>query len=1319
MRIARFFIDGFGIFHNVTVKDLPPGLTIFVGDNETGKSTCLSFLRDILFGFRDNRSKENNFPALAGGRQGGNITIAGDLFGEAVVERRPGKKGGSIIVTYTDGRKGSDEELRQILGNTTRELFKNIYAFSLNELQTIDTLDNESVKNVLYSAGTGTAMLSLPKAIEGIETKIGDLFKHGGRIPKINQKLVALETVRTSLRQARTGIESYDAASDALEKKMHEIEALQEKQKSVNKEKNQIDTYLKLWNNWISLEDYQRELAELPLIVDSFPENGIERLDRDLEKLTREKEICTELVLDRDNLAMEIKSIHVDKKMLSETTQIRTLLDKKEGYISARENVPIMNHKLESKKRDILDILKVLGRDWTEERISKVDRSLFTREAILKQQKLLETKNLKREDAGRFVKSKQEEYETVLALQTQAQKNVERCHDIPVEADEKTVLALQKGWDQFASIVRDLPQRVKELAEAEGELAETIKEISPEWTKAHILDFDCSISAQQKVQSHESAQVKAMQDCTQARMRFESVQIELKNIREQYDAKNRELENMEHAPAASREELTGKKSLLRTLKVYVFEQDRLAAEMRHLEERLSDKRQEMTRQGPVENGHSLNSLKLTAFIVVVLGPAIFGILAALKAWTMGIIAGAMLVAIGIMIFFVYRSALHKKALQTAQKQAHISEIEQQISAIDTQLLEIKEQHAGLAEKIAGLAVELGVDIPISSVDIDSLEVDINEGIRISDNKKRLIDEAQSLKDHVLQMEQSTEIQARAVDNSESILQKAKDEWEKHLRELGLQPDLLPATVYLIFTKIETVKTRIKYTNEIKDRIALMEETKDAYLSFVKNIPSLTALMGKGLMELLSGVDHFLQENREIEKKRNERRLAEEILEEKKVRTKEIEDTLHEATNRLIEAENNEKNVYASWQDWLGEHGFDQGLSPAVVLEAFRKIEECTRLMHEKTELSMQIRDKNDQIKEYMLLVETVFERLGEPMPEKQSLMTAIDKLGEGLDEAKANRVRSEELFRKIPGIEAKIAVSNEKIAALEKEIDTLINSGGHDQETFRTRGRFFVMRTELLHSISEKERTLKDISGEEDITALKEKLKTLDNEYLNSTHTVLSEQLESVETKLNDCRQEKAVISQEISRLASTDDISRLRIEEEGLLEELRVLSRDWAGYAIARFLLGEARKQFEQEQQPRVIHDAGTFFRTITEGQYEKIIAPIGEDNTIDVITRDGRRKRPEELSRGTAEQLYLAIRFGYISNFSINGEKLPVIMDDILVNFDPGRARNTAKTIFKLSETHQVLFFTCHPETAGIFREYNENILVYQLHDGTIKET
>jgi len=90
--------------------------------------------------------------------------------------------------------------------------------------------------------------------------------------------------------------------------------------------------------------------------------------------------------------------------------------------------------------------------------------------------------------------------------------------------------------------------------------------------------------------------------------------------------------------------------------------------------------------------------------------------------------------------------------------------------------------------------------------------------------------------------------------------------------------------------------------------------------------------------------------------------------------------------------------------------------------------------------------------------------------------------------------------------------------------------------------------------------------------------------------------------------------------------------------------------------------------------------------------------------------------LSRGTAEQLYLALRFGFIREYSKRSEPLPLIMDEILVNFDSPRAKATASVLADFSREHQILYFTCHPEAVALFREVDPKIPVMEIRDGTL---
>jgi len=138
--------------------------------------------------------------------------------------------------------------------------------------------------------------------------------------------------------------------------------------------------------------------------------------------------------------------------------------------------------------------------------------------------------------------------------------------------------------------------------------------------------------------------------------------------------------------------------------------------------------------------------------------------------------------------------------------------------------------------------------------------------------------------------------------------------------------------------------------------------------------------------------------------------------------------------------------------------------------------------------------------------------------------------------------------------------------------------------------------------------------------------------------------------------------------------------------------------------------KERKKERQPAVITEAQSFFSNITGGRYERIYSPL-DSSDIYVEDGNGKRKSISELIRGTAEQLYLALRFGFIKELGKHSESLPIVFDDILVNFDPVRSRNAISSINELSLSNQVLYFTCHPATVGMFGDMVPDVRVVEL--------
>ncbi|MGP8065865.1 MAG: ATP-binding protein, partial [Acidimicrobiales bacterium] len=71
MKLTGIHVDGYGTLADLDLDGIAPSLTVVYGLNEAGKSTLLDFVRAVLFGFPDRRSRQNARPPLRGGRHGG------------------------------------------------------------------------------------------------------------------------------------------------------------------------------------------------------------------------------------------------------------------------------------------------------------------------------------------------------------------------------------------------------------------------------------------------------------------------------------------------------------------------------------------------------------------------------------------------------------------------------------------------------------------------------------------------------------------------------------------------------------------------------------------------------------------------------------------------------------------------------------------------------------------------------------------------------------------------------------------------------------------------------------------------------------------------------------------------------------------------------------------------------------------------------------------------------------------------------------------------------------------------------------------------
>jgi uncharacterized protein YhaN len=208
----------------------------------------------------------------------------------------------------------------------------------------------------------------------------------------------------------------------------------------------------------------------------------------------------------------------------------------------------------------------------------------------------------------------------------------------------------------------------------------------------------------------------------------------------------------------------------------------------------------------------------------------------------------------------------------------------------------------------------------------------------------------------------------------------------------------------------------------------------------------------------------------------------------------------------------------------------------------------------------------------------------------------------------------------------------------------------------------------------------------------------------------LSAELESIQATRDRALREQRDAETRLRALEESAELAGLEGERLRVLTELEAAAHRWRVLVTAQGLIERTLQEFERTRQPEVLAEASKMFATVTGGRFRRLSQAEREG---EVVIFDGADAplRIDELSRGTAEQLYVCIRLGLAAEFARRTVSLPLVMDDVLVNFDPSRARAMARVLVDFASGRQVLFFTCHPSTRDLLAGVDEGVGVVEM--------
>jgi len=413
-------------------------------------------------------------------------------------------------------------------------------------------------------------------------------------------------------------------------------------------------------------------------------------------------------------------------------------------------------------------------------------------------------------------------------------------------------------------------------------------------------------------------------------------------------------------------------------------------------------------------------------------------------------------------------------------------------------------------------------------------------------------------------------------------------------------------------------------------------------------------------------------------------------------------------NLVRQLEQKEKEInenFDEWRAWLKKRKLDPSIAPTTTKNIAKTARQIKVTIAQRARLDERIEQMQatcQEARERISSLEPLVKNLSSDLPAN------IEIICQAFDESKANRDKSNHLENQHQEQANKITHLENQLDSISSDLTRFIRaSGAEDSMDFRRKQSILEIQKSLKEKFAQKKEIIQSNVGlglhfDKFITAIQ----TAPLEEIKQKLSRLRVELEELHGDREQLLQDIGETRNEIEKLSSNNDLIAKQTQLEVLKQQLQSLAREWASYRGILVLLDAAKQKYEKTRQPGVIRSAENLFTQITGGSYHRIIKPIDQDDLLIENDRH-QRKGVLEMSRGTREQLYLAMRFGLIDEYETRAEPLPAVMDDVFVNFDDERDERIIEILSQFGKQRQVLVLTCHQRSLEAYKNIGANAI------------
>ncbi len=392
-----------------------------------------------------------------------------------------------------------------------------------------------------------------------------------------------------------------------------------------------------------------------------------------------------------------------------------------------------------------------------------------------------------------------------------------------------------------------------------------------------------------------------------------------------------------------------------------------------------------------------------------------------------------------------------------------------------------------------------------------------------------------------------------------------------------------------------------------------------------------------------------------------------------------------------------------WCETLKSLGYDEILDVPKAFEQWQSVTTAREIRRRGQEARREYRGLEEDWERFRLRVEDLGKRMRSEATDPQQPFEALERWENDLRAWINSRQEYRRLLKERKSRRSEADEHQRRVDQFQQQIAALLQQAhATDRPDLEHKLQQFQRRQQIETSLMQANRDLEALTQTEPELALVEEVlmrfRPADN---GENIKKLTRDGNDLEKQLQELFEQLGTIKQELKTLSTDRAGSRIRYDQAQAQEALQEAWSHWYSSATAAETVDLVGAMFEQSHQPEMLAAAMPFVEQLTCRKYRRLWTQLGRRQLF--VDDDSGTPRPaQQLSGGTREQLFLAIRLAMVKAFARGGIELPMVLDDVTVNFDVERSEAAVETLREfVREGQQVLVLTSHLHYAQMFQQ------------------